>query len=90
MKRSRTIRQLGCDWPHKVELTDSFVTCIAAWQNFFDSECRFGPMGREGVALSYINKKLKPYGGQYFNTSYPVAIVFDTEQEMALWLLKWS
>ena len=77
---------------NRVKLTGAMDTSPMAWQNFFLAELDDGPRNAIGdVPISYINKKLELYSAQFDETpGKPIAVVFDSEEAMSFWLLRWS
>ena len=72
-----------------LKLSQSMSTCPTVWQNFFYAECEDGLRDVYGdVRPSFINRRLKKYRAKLVNNDWDIE--FDTEQDLTLFLLKWS
>ena len=70
-----------------VEIFDKEVRMFPWWKKFYFHHITL----REDTTIKKINKYLKPYGGKFVqNDEIGSHLVFDTEQDYVMFVLRWS
>ena len=75
---------------HSIKLTWFLITSPNSWQNFCEHIVDDATLDKNGFVQEYVNDKLAPYNAKYDSSSVPPRIVFETESDKVMWVLKWS